>query len=433
MRKALLQALIAVVMVAGISEAARVTKAYTFSSGQTIRSADVNKNFDDIYNEFNGSIEGGASGNIAADSLTETEMADDINPRVRWDEGFQDWVYTGLLPADSANLTSDISAGSGYVQGYRVSKASATSKTYTATKDTYVDIDYNATFHYTEVARLAAAPAVYTDSMRLAAVATDGVEILQVTDLRVLTPYSTGSSKDMITRGFELVWASTTTVTVNPGTLYVNVTQVDKTATETLDITAAGDAIDGVAVQAVSTWVYVYVDNAGNCKLYATAPTYADTNNNTDGTKLYYKYGSTFYRCIGAIRLNAVGAGEVVVFYQTGNFIRYDVPNLLTNVLSAGAWSGAISCGAYIPPISICGIFGVKATAPAGNNAQIALRPNGSTWDISFANGVATNNGNVIGGMLISMTDSSQQINYYNAAATSATEIYMTGYYSYIR
>lgn len=412
--------------------AGRVTKPYTFSSGQTIRSADVNSNFDTIYSEFNGSIEGGASGNISADSLTETEMADDVNPRVRWDEGFQDWVYTGLLPADSANLTSDISAGTAYVNGYRVNKASATSKTYTATKDTYVDIDYTGVFHYTEVARMAAEPAVYASSIRLAAVASDGSEILQVTDMRVLTPYSTGSSKDMITRGFELVWASTTTVTVNPGTLYVNVTQVDITSTTTLDITAAGDAIDGVAVQGTSKWVYVYVDNAGNCKLYATAPNYADTSNNTDGTKLYYLYSSTWYRCIGAIRLNATGAGEVDPFFQCNNIMMWDVPVVITTTLSAGAWSAATSCATGIPAISICGIFGLNAVdTTVGELGGIWIRPNGSTWSTNLENSLKSTN--YIGGQRQCILDSSQQIQYYNDATDNTTAVSVEGYYSNIR
>lgn len=411
-----------------VAHAGRVTKPYTFSSGQTIRSADVNSNFDTIYSEFNGSIEGGASGNIAADSLTETEMADDVNPRIRWDEGFQDWVYTGLLPADSANLTSDISAGTAYVSGYRVSKASATSKTYTATKDTYVDIDYTGVFHYTEVARLAAEPAVYASSIRLAAVASDGSEILQVTDMRVLTPYSTGSSKDMITRGFELVWASTTTVTVNPGTLYVNVTQVDNTSTTTLDITAAGDAIDGVAVQGTSKWVYIYVDNAGNCKLYATAPNYADTSNNTDGTKLYYLYSSTWYRCIGAIRLNSTGSGEIINFYQCGDRVTYDDvigdANLL--VLNAGSQTSftAVSCATCVPAISTLIDFDIF---PAGVQ-DFYLRATGS----SATNGYRQTMGASIYTLINNIpSNSAQSVDY--KVGTSNITMYVKGYKLNIR
>lgn len=440
MRKFLFALIISLIAI-GSADAARVTKAYTFSVGKTIRSADVNKNFDDIYNEFNGGIEGGASGNIQADSLTELEMADDINPRIRWDEGFQDWVYTGLQPATSANLTSDISAGTAYVNGYRVNKASATSKTYTNTKDTYVDIDYTGTFHYTEAVRMAAAPAVYTDSIRLAVVTSQGTALTQVTDLRVLTPYSTGSSKDMITRGFELVWASTTTVTVNPGTLYVNVTQVDKTTATTLDITDAGDAIDGAtAQQATSVWRYVYVDNAGNCKLWSVAPTSSDTSSTTAGTKLYYKYGSTWYRCVGAIRLNATGSGEIDKFFQQGNIIVRDVPASISTTISTSAWSGAISCAAAIPPISQYGRFGIFAES--STNTRIvgtSIRPNGETYAANQGLGVDSRDSGTagtqgIGGEVGCFTDSSQQIQRYDQADNAAgATIWVKGFTLSIR
>ena len=176
------------------AHAAQVDKAYTFDTGQTISSANVNKNFDDIYNEFNGSVEGGASGNIAADTLTEREMSDEINPRVRWDEGFRDFVYSGLLATTtSGTLTTTTTSGTTYVEGYRVNKASGTNRTYTASKDTYVDLSTGGTFTYSEVARAAAAPSTAANSIRLFAATSNASEIEAVTDLRVLTPYvSTG-------------------------------------------------------------------------------------------------------------------------------------------------------------------------------------------------------------------------------------------------
>ena len=96
-----------------------------------------------------------------------------------------DTVISGCLPATSANLTSDISAGTAYSQGRRIVKV-ATSKTYTASKDTYVDLKGDETYVFTEVLNAAAAPAIAADSIRLAKVVTDVDNITGVTDLRQL-------------------------------------------------------------------------------------------------------------------------------------------------------------------------------------------------------------------------------------------------------
>ena len=98
-----------------------------------------------------------------------------------------DWVASGLLPADpGAVLAMTTPAGVATVQGKRVSKI-ATGHTYTASKDTYVDLSSLGVYTYTEVTNGAAAPAVAANSMRLFKVVTDATEITGVTDLRELT------------------------------------------------------------------------------------------------------------------------------------------------------------------------------------------------------------------------------------------------------
>jgi len=96
-----------------------------------------------------------------------------------------DTVISGCLPATSATLISDISAGVAYSQGRRIVKI-ATSKTYTASKDTYVDLKGDGTYIFTEVVLAAAAPAIAADSIRLAKVVTDVDNITGVTDLRTV-------------------------------------------------------------------------------------------------------------------------------------------------------------------------------------------------------------------------------------------------------
>lgn len=143
-----------------------------------------NNSFSTIYNEFNGGI---TDANITADTFTERVFADSANPRVRDYEFFGDYTYTGMLPVTSASLTSNIGSGTSYVSGYRI-VTDATSKTYTASKDTYVYIDKNGAFQYSEVANGATAPTTPSDSLLLAKVVTNGTAITSVTDLRRLTP-----------------------------------------------------------------------------------------------------------------------------------------------------------------------------------------------------------------------------------------------------
>jgi len=98
---------------------------------------------------------------------------------------FSDTVISGLLPATSSTLTSDISAGVAYVMGRRIVKGT-TSHTYTALKDTYVDLKGDGTYIFTEVDNGADAPPVAPDSIRLAKVITSATAITSVVDLRQL-------------------------------------------------------------------------------------------------------------------------------------------------------------------------------------------------------------------------------------------------------
>lgn len=146
----------------------------------------LNRNFSQ---SLTGGINNIETANIKDDTLTEADFADEINPRIRFYEqggsGSEcEMVYTGLIPATDSDLTSDISSGTAYVRGYRVNKSSATSKTYTADKWTYVDLSLTGDFYYTEVAIGAAAPSIYTNSIRLARVSTDASTINTVSDMR---------------------------------------------------------------------------------------------------------------------------------------------------------------------------------------------------------------------------------------------------------
>lgn len=132
----------------------------------------------DAINSFDGGL-------IQNDSITASKLDDNANPEVRWNEAFNDFVYTGLtVPTTSGTLTSTTAAGTAYINGTRVVKV-ATSKTYTASKYTFVDLSSTGVFTYQETAIGASDPAVSTNSIRLARVSTDSTSVLSVRDDRV--------------------------------------------------------------------------------------------------------------------------------------------------------------------------------------------------------------------------------------------------------
>lgn len=288
---------------------------------------------------INGNIAGGSGGtssvNILANSVGEIEMADDANPRVRDSELLNigvdttssqtTYVYSGCTPATSANLTSDISACVAYVNGYRISKA-ATSQTYTASKDTYVDISQTGNYTLSAVANGASAPAVAATSARLAKVVTDGTAITSVTDLarRTLNGLAVATN---FRSGCVVSKDSATTITVLPGTYEINGSMISKTSQSTLTISTASDWAGGSSLRAADTFAYVGSDSSGNLKLHTTAPAfdnYALTA--TGGKKRYASWSSTTYRILGWFYMDGNGSGNVSV---ASNIKEGDVSNIV--------------------------------------------------------------------------------------------------------
>ena len=100
-------------------------------------------------------------------------------------DAFDEVTISGMTAPTSVDLTHIISSGIAFINNKRVS-TSDTSKTYTASKDTYVDVDDAGTFTFIEVANGADAPALTANSIRIMKVVTDVDNITGVTDLRPL-------------------------------------------------------------------------------------------------------------------------------------------------------------------------------------------------------------------------------------------------------
>lgn len=95
------------------------------------------------------------------------------------------FVYSGGSVAQSAGLVGTFSNIVFYLNGQQYSGSSIANKTYTASKDTYVDITAASggavSVTYTEVANGAASPALAANYVRIAKVVTNGSAITSVT------------------------------------------------------------------------------------------------------------------------------------------------------------------------------------------------------------------------------------------------------------
>lgn len=94
-------------------------------------------------------------------------------------------VVSGGIVAQSAGLVGTFSNIVFYLNGQRYSGSSIANKTYTASKDTYVDVTAASggavSVTYTEVANGAASPALAANNIRVAKVVTSGAAITSVT------------------------------------------------------------------------------------------------------------------------------------------------------------------------------------------------------------------------------------------------------------
>ncbi len=298
----------------------------------------IDSNFSIIEDDYNGNV---STDNILNDTLTEPDFADDINPRVRTDELFNDITITGHLPATSTDLTSDISAGTSYVEGFRI-VTSATSKTYTASRDIWTFIDINGNFQFETVVNDAAQPATPSNSLLLAKVITDTDNITTVTDLRT-TSLEISSPEDFEIRGYYVLSSDNEAVSIDSGVVYAGTTRVEKTSVTPLRTVTTTDWWDSTKDADANGWLYIGVKNTGDIKWIGyIAPDYHDTSGNQQGNLYYWKdTSSNYWRVIGVVRMTA--AGDISHMIQRGNTLVHGVPVTLTTTESAAVWKG-LSC-----------------------------------------------------------------------------------------
>lgn len=314
----------------------------TYVSNNDLSVANFEADNNSLENTINGDIEGGV--NIKAQSLVSADFANAVNPVVRWGESFNDYTASGMLPATASGLTSDISAGTSYVNGIRIVK-SATSNTYTASKNTFVYVTQDETYSFCEETTVtevcSSAPA---NSLLLAKVVTDGSDITSVDDQRTTAiQFETASTNfpSSYRDGMFVSRDSTTEFHTEPGSLAIGDVIYTRTSdSSTLTLSTDADWIETDAGNEDDI-IYVYAyNNAGttwDIKFSSNDPAYSDTSDNTGGLLRYYKVGTDYYRAIAWAYLSS----DAVQIYNYSNFRDVGVPSFVTREAISNKSSGS--------------------------------------------------------------------------------------------
>ncbi len=172
-----------------------ITK-YTATAGQTTFNVDYNTGFIDVYkngtllstdeyiatNETTITLKSAAA---EGDNMRLVSRFSTADYSVLYGDFYSDGVLYGLTSAASVNLTGTIEHGVIYINGRRVD-ISESSRVYTASVDTYIDVNSKGELIYQEVSSGAGAPGIEDGNLRLMKLVSDVDNITSYTDLRVV-------------------------------------------------------------------------------------------------------------------------------------------------------------------------------------------------------------------------------------------------------
>lgn len=366
-----------------------IALAGTISFDQLAVSSDLtvakyNADLDRVYQKLNSNVQ---TDNIADDTLTEPDFADEINPRIRTNEtaACPDLVYEGLLPTTtSGTLVGSIPAGTVYPDGYRINKSSATPKTFTASKWTWGYIDISGNFSYQEQTIGGSTPSQPANTAILFRASTDGTQVIDVQDLRRTScangPFSAiadasnqatlsdlfskgqpvrrfspaGRTPAGFAQGAYVSWDTATTFKVTSGSLYINgkyrsVSQ-DLTITQAADDpTNGGSGVDTTIANSTTYYVYAVADQ-DDVKTFSV----------TISANASAPAGVTNYRLIGQIKTDATTlytSRDIVTVHATseretiGAWVKYTTVGT-TQILDSYNVSGLVDDAAGVTTIS---------------------------------------------------------------------------------
>lgn len=181
---------------------------------------------------------------ISAATIVSSALNSTINPITRDNLIIGNFVSSGCIWSTVSGLQGTMSSGTLFINGNMVTVNGVISNTFTASKDTYIDIDYNGNIYYQAVANGAASPSLTANSIRVAKVIT-GASISSIQqfgeDSLGNTIYYTNSAKqqawtDISSWSTVTGWASFTNK-------IIRYTQVGKTVQIQFILTGTSNAV----------------------------------------------------------------------------------------------------------------------------------------------------------------------------------------------
>lgn len=150
------------------------------TDGQPVEATTLAANLNAVYNAIQ-SFDGSQiqSGTVVAGAMNAS-----INPNTLLHDTINPFVQSGCVWSQTSGFIGTMTGGVLYTGTssalYRVSVTGVGSNTFTASKDTYVDIDYNGNITYSAVANNATSPALTANSIRVAKIITNGSTITSI-------------------------------------------------------------------------------------------------------------------------------------------------------------------------------------------------------------------------------------------------------------
>lgn len=138
----------------------------TPQNGQTGDATPISANFTAIaqaVQSFDGS-------QIAATTVVGSALNSAINPITRDNLIVRNFVSSGCIWTTVSGLQGTMSSGTLFINGNMVTVNGVVSNSFTASNDTYIDIDYNGNIYYQAVSNNVASPAITANSVRVAVV-----------------------------------------------------------------------------------------------------------------------------------------------------------------------------------------------------------------------------------------------------------------------